>query len=135
MSVVLGDSTFFMGEVCVHEAWTMRKVGQYLLERTEVRMLMGIERIERIEKIKYGRDQIKRMSRCGKWEYENWRSETEMKDRGRCSDENMEVGGQRKTGSPKLEWRDTTQKAMKLMKKTRVQRGEAQDQRTLIMKT
>ena len=35
------------------------------------------------------------------------------KDRGRCSDENMEVRGQRKIGRPKLRWSDVIRKDTK----------------------
>ena len=52
--------------------------------------------------------------------------------RERCSNENMEAGGQRKIGRPKLRWYAVTRKDMK---EKGVQREEAQDRRTWRLKT
>ena len=74
----------------------------------------------------------------GKYKRENQRSETEMvrtageKDRGRCSNENMEVSGQRKIGIPKLRWSDVIRKDTK---EKGVKREEEQHRRTWRMKT
>ena len=54
------------------------------------------------------------------------------KDRRRCSNENMEVGGHRKIGRPKLRWSDVTGKDTK---ENGVQRKAAQDRRTWRMET
>ena len=54
------------------------------------------------------------------------------KDRGKCSNDNMEVDGHRNIGRPKLRWSDVIRKDMK---KKGVQREEAQDRRTWRMKT
>ena len=54
------------------------------------------------------------------------------KDRRRCSYENMEVGGHRKRGRPKLRWSDVIRKDMK---EKGVKIEEEQDQRTWRLKT
>ena len=114
------------------------KAEQNLLERTEMRMLMWMMGIQRIEKIRNedirARAGVANISEKIKEARLRWLGHVE-----RMTDEDvvmrtwkMEVGGYRKIGRLKLRWCDVIRKDMK---DKGVNIEEAQDRRTWILKT